>query len=225
MKTLIAISLLLSATLACAQEGTTTTNPDSQYIFLPLKDVRPDSAEKANALGLNLMIGNSGFGFGVFYRRAITGTLSWSASITASEAKASDEVDYIDYYTGQKFVPGKINQLFVFPLMLSLQYRLFKNDITDSFRPYVFGGVGPNAVVAFPYNVPVSQSFSQAHTYFGFGGYVGGGAYFGLDQNSLIGVSFQYYILPMSQKIESMQGEPMSNFSTFFLAFNIATQY
>ncbi len=223
-RTIILLSVCLAA-VASAQEPNATARADSQYAFLPIKDIAPDTTDKPNSVGLDIMLGNSGFGMGFFYRQAISSTLSWTFSLSASEAKAPNEVDYIDPFTGQKFVPGKINQLFVFPAMFGLQYRLFKDQLTDTFRPYVYGGVGPNAIFAAPYDVPLSTSFSRGRGYFGLGAYIGGGAYFGTDPNSLIGISVRYYILPMSHGIESLQNEPMANFNTFFITFNIATQY
>ncbi len=223
-KTTILLVLLVSAP-AFAEHPFVSSSPDSQYSYMPIRDVVPDTTVRPHALGLDLMIGNSGFGGGFFYRQSITGTLSWMATFAISEAKAPNEVAYYDPWTGQKFVPGKINQLWVVPLMVGLQYRLFKDQITDSFRPYVFAGVGPNAIFAAPYDQPLSYSFSHGRGYFSAGGYIGIGAFFGTDPNSLIGVSLRYYILPMRHGIESMQNEPMANFNSFFIAFNIATQY
>ncbi len=224
MKIAAALVLIVSS-VSFSQVTHTNVPPDSQYSFMPIRDLAPDTLERRTALGLDLMIGNSGFGAGIFYKQGITGTLSWTLSWSFSEAKAPNEVDYIDPFTGQKFVPGKINQLFVFPLMVGLQYRLFKNQLTNSFRPFIFAGVGPNAVLASPYDQPLSWSLSHSHSHYGLGAYFGTGAYFGLDPNSLMGVSLRYYILPMSHGIESMQNEPMANFNSFFIAFNIATQY
>ncbi len=223
---LLLIVFAATATVAQAQERNYSAQPDSEYNYMPVRDIsQPDSVVKPNALGLDLMIGNTGFGLGFSYRHAITSTMFWTVNVTASEAKAPNEIDYIDPFTGQKFVPGKINQLFVFPAMVGLQYRLFKNQITDSFRPYVFAGLGPNAVLAAPYDQPLGYSFSHSRGYFGMGAYFGAGAYFGLDPHNLVGVSLRYYVLPMSHGIESLQNEPMANFNTFFIAFNIATQY
>ncbi len=221
----IALIVLLAAGPALAANPQVTAPPDSQYSYMPVRTLAPDTTVRPHALGLDLMIGNSGFGGGVFYRSGITGTLSWMATFAISEAKAPNEVAYYNYFTGQKFVPGKVNQLWVLPVMIGLQYRLFKDQITDSFRPYVFAGVGPNWVFAAPYNHPLSYSFSHGRGYFSGGGYFGIGAFFGSDPNSLIGVSLRYYILPMSHGIESMANEPMANFNSFFISFNIATQY
>ncbi len=221
----LALLTLLFPVAALAGQPTLTAPPDSQYVYMPIKDMEPDTAERAKALGLDVMIGNSGFGAGFFYKHRITNDLSWTASLSISEAKSPNEVAYYDPWTGQKFVPGKVNQLWVIPAMVGLQYRLFSDEITDSFRPYVFGGIGPNVVFAAPYDQPLSYSFSKGHGYFGGGAYVGIGAYFGSDPGSLLGISIRYYILPMKHGIESLQYHPMANFNTFFIAFNIGTQY
>lgn len=221
----IAFAVLLASAQAFAGQPYASAPPDTQYTYMPIKNIMPDSTVRPHALGLDLMIGNSGFGAGVFYRQHIEGSLSFMASFAISEAKASNEVAYYNPYTGQKFVPGKVNQLWVMPVMVGLQYRLFRNQITDSFRPYVFAGIGPNAIFAAPYDQPLGYSFSHGRGYFGGGGYIGIGAFFGTDPNSLIGVSLRYYILPMTHGIESMQNEPMANFNSFFISFNIATQY
>lgn len=223
-KTIFLVLFLISGT-ALAEKPGMTVPPDSQYTHMPIKKLQPDTAVRPHALGLDIMIGNSGFGGGFFYRETINGTLSWTASLSISEAKAPNEVAYYDPWTGQKIVPGKVNQLWVIPAMVGLQYRLFKDDLTNSFRPYVFAGVGPNAVFAAPYNQPLSYSFSHGRGYFSGGAYIGLGAYFGTDPNSLIGLSIRYYILPLAHGIESMQNQPMANFNSFFIAFNIATQY
>lgn len=216
--------VLLSTAIAFSQENNTSANPDSEYAFMPIKDVVPDTLEKTNAIGVDIMIGTNGFGMGFFYRQSITNALSWTFSLIGSEAKASNEMSYVDIY-GQSFTPGKINQLFVFPVMAGLQYRLFKDDLTGTFKPYVCGGVGPNAILAVPYDQPFGWSMSHSRGYFGAGGYVGVGAYFGMDTGTLMGVSIKYYILPMTHGIESMQDEPMANFNTLFITFNVATQY
>ncbi len=225
MYKIVILSVLLVSATAFAEKPNISAPPDSQYTYMPIKDMEPDTAQRDNALGMDIMIGNSGFGGGFFYKQRISGTLSWTASFSISEAKAPNEVAYYDPYTGQKFVPGKVNQLWVIPAMLGLQYRLFRDEITDTFRPYVFAGLGPNAVFAAPYDQPLSYSFSHGRGYFGGGAYIGLGAYFGSDPNSLLGISIRYYILPMKHGIESLQNQPMANFNTFFIAFNIGTQY
>jgi opacity protein-like surface antigen len=226
----IHILVLLCITFLPLAVRAQESQPDSAYIFMPIKNIAPDTLNKTNSLGVNVMLGNNGFGIGFFYKQQINSTLSWMLSLSGSEAKAPNEVEtyYYDFYGNiYKTVLGKVNQLFVVPAMIGLQYRLFKDEITETFQPYVNAGIGPNVVLAFPYNTPFSKSFSGAHSYFGVGAYVGAGTYFGLTSNSLMGISIRYYILPMSKHyaIQSIQNEPMANFNTFFLSFDLATQY
>jgi len=235
-KGILVALLFLSVGVSFAQQfgtdsSTGISGADSAYAFMPIKDLAPDTSDKPNSIGLNIMLGNNGFGMGIFFRQAINGTLSWTLSLSGSEAKAPNEVTKYnyDYYYGYEYptVYGKVNQLFVVPAMVGLQYRLFKGELTNTFQPYINAGVGPDVVLAFPYDVPLSSSFSRERSYFGAGGYIGAGSYFGLTSNSMMGISVRYYFLPMSKnyQIESLQDEPMANFSTFFLSFDIATQY
>ncbi|MGC8652749.1 MAG: hypothetical protein ACP5US_02030 [Candidatus Kryptoniota bacterium] len=198
---------------------------DTQYAFIPVKDVTPDTLSKPRAIGLDIMLGNSGFGLGGFYKHEINQDLSWTFSISVSEAKASNEVDYINRSTGETYTPNKVNRIFVVPAIIGLQYRLFRNSLTDSFRPYVFAGAGPDLIYSTPYDREFFNSFVYGKSHYGFGAYIGAGAYFGLDPSSLVGVSVRYYVLPLKHGIESLQNEPMANFNTFFITFNIATQY
>lgn len=199
---------------------------------MPIGHVVPDTTVRPHALGLNLMIGNSGFGGGIFYRRLLTDRLSLVASFSISEAKASNEVTeyiYDPFAPGGvlKYVPGKVNQLWVVPVMFGVQYRLFKDQIANSLRPYLMAGIGPSVIFAAPYEQPLSYSLSHGRGYLGGGGYIGVGAFFGTNPNSLMGISLRYYILPMSKSygIESLLNQPMANFNSFFISFDIATQY
>jgi hypothetical protein len=205
--------------------GFVPTAKDTQYVFMPVRDITPDTLNKPRAVGLDIMLGNSGFGLGGFYKHEINQDLSWTFSISISEAKAPNEVDYIDPFTGQTYTPNKVNRIFVVPAILGLQYRLFRNSLTDSFRPYMFAGVGPNLIYSTPYDREFFNSFIYGKSHYGVGAYIGAGAYFGLDPSSLVGVSVRYYVLPLKHGIESLQNEPMANFNTFFITFNIATQY
>ncbi|MGO9482666.1 MAG: outer membrane beta-barrel protein, partial [Candidatus Kryptoniota bacterium] len=197
--TRLLFALILLPVTASAQQPNTTFQSDSEYAFMPIKDLVPDTTDKTNSLGIDLMLGNNGFGLGVFYMRAIDGTLSWTLSLSAAEAKAPNEVEtyYYDIYGNiYQTVLGKVNELFDIPVMAGLQYRLFKDQIVNTFQPYINAGFGPNMVLAFPYNTPLSTSFSKAHSYFGVGAYVGAGTYISLTPNTLMGINIQYYILP-----------------------------
>ena len=96
-----------------------------------------------NAWGLDVLVSNDGFGLGTFYRREFTEDLFGFAMFSISESKDEREFEQYDYYYGVSYVPGKLQRFMVLPLTFGLQYRLFREDITDNFRPFVNAGAGP----------------------------------------------------------------------------------
>ena len=59
-----------------------------------------------NAIGLDIMIGESGFGLGGFYRHYLANDLTLFGDISLSEAKDEREIEYYDYF-GNPIVVGK----------------------------------------------------------------------------------------------------------------------
>ena len=155
-----------------------------------------------NSWGLNILISNDGFGLGAFYRRELSEDFAGFLEFSISEAKDDQEVEIYDPYTGRSFAPGKLNRFLVIPLIAGVQYRLFREDIVDNFRPYVSAGVGPTMVYVMPYvsfegNTPQEVDFFKAigkgHPRYGLASYIGAGAMFGSDRSSVFGVNFRYY--------------------------------
>lgn len=193
--------------------------------------------------GLDLLISNDGFGMGGFYRRKITPDLSAFISLSVSGSKDEREVERYDPFTGTSFTPGKLNRFLVIPLFVGAQYRLFREDIVDTFRPYVSGGVGPAMVYAAPFvNLTVTpegvvrpeeieffNSLSKGKAYFAPGGYVGFGAFFGSEESSVFGVNVRYYfIYLLNDGIPSLYDTRTGEISTmkkdfggFFITLNI----
>ncbi|MBP1691923.1 MAG: hypothetical protein H6Q32_1275, partial [Bacteroidetes bacterium] len=112
----------------------------------------PTSPDKyPNIWSLDILLGNDGFGLGTIYRRSLTPDLSAFLSFSISESKDEREVEYYDYYYGTMVSPGKLNRFLVLPLMAGIQYRLFRDDIVDTFRPYLNAGAGPAMIYMMPY--------------------------------------------------------------------------
>ena len=191
-------------------------------------DVYGDSIlviEKRNALGLDVLVSNSGFGLGAFYRRPYTDDLYGFATFSISEAKDDREVEQIDILTGQTFVPGKVNRFLLVPLIFGVQQRLFREDIADNFRPYVTAAFGPTLVYSTPYDREFFNSLGHGQAHYTLGGYVGFGAFFGFDPRNLIGLSFRYYVVPLKNEIESLEGIYKKQFGGFFITLNVGTMY
>lgn len=193
--------------------------------------------------GMDILISSDGFGLGIFHRREFTPDLSGFASFSISEAKDDREVERFDPFTGVSFVPGKLNRFLLLPLMVGVQYRLFREDIVETFRPYINAGVGPAMVYVMPFirlsrtaagtlitdQVEFFSAIGKGRPYYTGGGFVGFGANFGSERASTFGVNFRYYFMYLfSGGVPSLydigSGEVISNkksFGGFFITLNV----
>jgi len=205
-------------------------------LFLPVNILFPQTiGERApdreplvfptNAYGVDLMFGEGGFGLGGFYRNNLNSTLTLFTDMSISEAKDENEFEYVDYW-GRSYTVGKKNRIFLLPFFAGLQSRLFANDLGDNFRPYINFAVGPTMVVTTPYEREFFNSLKYAQANYTFGGYIGFGANFGIDQKHLAGINIRYYVIQFfNHGIESLEGKPKKSFGGFFITLNIGSMY
>jgi len=185
----------------------------------------PPMVFPSNALGFDLMIGESGFGFGGFYRKQLSTKFTLFADVSISEAKDEREVEYIDIY-GQTFSIGKKNRVFLVPFIFGAQFRLFEKELADNLRPYICAGVGPTIALTTPYAEEFFRAFSYAQTHYAVGGYAGFGANFGLDKNNLIGLNIRYYYTDfLDDGVEILNGRYKDHISGFFIILNFGFMY
>lgn len=178
-----------------------------------------------NALGVDLMFGDGGFGIGSFYRHSLAIDLSWFVDFSISESKDTREVEYIDYF-GQIRTIGKKNRVFTIPLNFGLQYRLFEEVLTDNLRPYINFGIGPNFIITTPYDQEFFSAFGDAQFKVAAGGYIGFGADFGLSKSSLFGINARYYYAHLfDEGVESLEGRIRKDIAHFYLTLNIGWMY
>jgi hypothetical protein len=242
----VLVAVLLAAMIPSLSQSQEYPRRDSSMTFTPSN---PELIQKTsyepfhNAWGVDIMLSNNGFGAGAFYRHEFTEVFSGFAQIAISDVKDDGEVEYINPYTGQSYTPYKINRLLLIPLTFGLQYRLFKDEIVDNFRPYLSAGVGPSMIFVSPYATPSTvlgpdgssttyydqvdffASLKKGQFKYALGGYVGAGAYFGLDKSSLTGISLRYYFVPYGPGIESLQGTRIKRFGGFFITLNFGSLY
>jgi hypothetical protein len=179
----------------------------------------------SHSYGVDIMFSEGGFGLGTFYRQALTRDLNWFADFSISEAKDANEVEYYDYW-GNSYVAGKLNRVFLLPLFVGLQYRLFADDIGDNLRPYICIAAGPSTVMTTPYDREFFNSFRKAQAQVTAGGYIGFGANFGLDQKSLMGVSIRYYVTHFfNDGVQSLEGVYEKNLGGLYISINIGSMY
>lgn len=189
-----------------------------------LSDTLVTPERKRNALGIDVLLSTGGVGLGVFYRRQYTEDLYGFGTFSISEVKDDREIELYDYW-GQKFVPGKVNRFLLLPLIFGVQYRLFREEIADNFRPYVTAALGPSMVYSTPYAREFFNALKYGQAHYTLGGYVGFGAFFGLQEGNLAGLSIRYYFVPLRNQLESLVQTYKKQFGGFFITFNFGTVY
>jgi hypothetical protein len=207
-----------------------------------------ETATYRNVWGLDILISNDGFGLGTFFRREFSESWYGFASFSISESKDEREIDQYNYITGTTFVPQKLNRFLVFPLLFGVQHRLFKDDITETFRPYVNAGLGPTMIFASPYvefvptidggiapqQIEFFKGLGKGRPHYTAAGYIGFGANFGVDKSNIFGVNFRYYFtylfgggLPSlyDPSSPSHVAATKKDFGGFFITLNVGMAY
>ena len=187
---------------------------------------KPLEVFPSNAWGMDIMVGDAGFGLGTFLRKQLDVKWTATADISISEAKDEREFEFYDYYLGTFVTANKKNRIFQIPLNFGMQYRLFENEITDNLRPYLNAAVGPTLLITTPYSEEFFNSFGKAQAKYALGGYIGFGANFGLDKSSLVGINVRYYYSQvLGDGVESLQGKVKKNIQGFFITLNLGLMY
>ncbi len=176
-----------------------------------------DLEPRPQSWGMDLMIGNDGFGIGTFYGVTVDDTYTFSATLSLSEIKDNRQIDYYNYW-GDSYSVNKLNRVFRVPLFFGVQYRLFKDDIVDNFRPFINGGLGPVLLYITSARREFFSSLSHGAARYTFGGYVGAGAQFGFDRTSVLGLMARYYIVPLPAGVQSVAEGPLPNGNGFFIS-------
>ncbi|MCS6989370.1 MAG: hypothetical protein NZM06_07625 [Chloroherpetonaceae bacterium] len=114
----------------------------------------------------------------------------------------------------------KKNSLLIMPITLGIQRRLFREDITSSFRPFVEAGVGPTVGYVYSYS---GGFFGGGYLKLGFNGFVGAGAYFGSNPLSLQGLTIRYHVDAFANGIELLPNRFRNAFHGVSLSLILGT--
>jgi hypothetical protein len=109
-----------------------------------------DSLRVQQALGLQVVLTNSGFGLGGYVSRGLPRDLRISFEASIGAAKDEREVAFFDRF-GRRDVPNKANYLLEIPFQIGMEKRLFRSRIEDNFRPFILATGGPLLGWAYPY--------------------------------------------------------------------------
>lgn len=208
--------------------------PDTLIVFTsprPLLENDGETKAATTAMGLDLLFSGSGWGLGGFYQHILSHDLTAFFHLAISGRRNTDEFENA-WFGPVPVVSNKVNRLFMVPMTVGLQYRLFSESLQDSFRPFVSGGIGPTVILATPYirdglYYEFFNSFGYATTYVRPGGFIGFGSFFGsIGAGSLIGVQIRYYTIPFGGNgLESVKGSPINDFGGVFLSLTVGSAY
>ena len=220
---LLFVVVVFMAGMAFAQQPSSIPPRHDSTIVFGIVQPNPSTLPGGtlyNSLGADIMVSTNGFGLGMFFRHEYSDELSGFIDFSLSESKDDDEKEFVNTYTGQTFVPGKVNRFLLFPLFVGLQKRMFKDDILDNFRPYITGAVGPAMIYVFPYNEEYFSALGKGSPKYTLGGYLGFGAHFGSERSSLLGLNLRYYYIPYPAGLESLQGVDKTQFGGFYISLS-----
>ncbi|MCS7013193.1 MAG: hypothetical protein RMI34_02260 [Chloroherpetonaceae bacterium] len=164
-------------------------------------------------------------------------------SIGITTGRDPAEIDRFDPLYGQTFTFGpdgfpKKSGLVMLTSSFGLQQRLFRRDITSSFRPFVEVGAGPtigyihmisrlpDGLADIPQNYEFSGTiFNPRGITLGVNGYVGAGAYFGANFLSLQGLTVRYIANYLPAGVELLRGSRVSLFHGISINLIFGTLY
>jgi outer membrane protein W len=205
-----AITLFSQTTLSERPASSDIGNPN--YSF--------QTEETFNTWSLNLLFSDNGFGLGTTVFKQFNSNISAFGSIFVSGAKDEREFESIDIF-GNSFIPSKVNRLYLIPLNLGLQVRLFKEDVTDNLRPYVNGGITPAAIIYTPYSESFFSSFNYAKAKYTVGAFAGAGVDYLTSKRSSLSLNVRYYYIDLfGEGIESLQNKAKTSFGGLYFVFS-----
>ena len=171
-------------------------------------------------LGLEVLITNSGFGFGSYYNRELNSGLSFMAELSLGSGKDERELKFFRF--GTSYIPNKANYFLMLPIQAGIIQRLFQEKIEDNFRPFFQMAAGPTLGWEYPYfrdsnrngrydadvgerTYDAISSLFKGEFRMGIGGSLAIGAHFGLSRKVTQGVRIGYMFTHFFEGIQLLE--------------------
>lgn len=200
--------------------GDTLSTNNKQAPVNKQNTLKLKNRESTNNWSINILFSNNGFGLGATLYKDINRNLSAFGSIFFSGAKDDREFEQIDIF-GNTYTPNKINRLFMIPVNFGLQYRLFRESVTDELRPFINFGITPTTIIYTPYSDAFLSSFSDARARFTVGAFAGFGADYLTGRKSAVSLNIRYYYIYLfGSGVESLMAKEMNYFGGLYLVFS-----
>jgi hypothetical protein len=136
------------------------------------------------------------------------------ASMAMTSANDPNELEQFDFF-GRSVVTDretgllKKHSLFMIPITVGAQRRLFREEMNSAFRPFLEAGAGPTVGYVYRYE---DGFFSGGYMKLGFNGFIGAGAYFGSNPFSLQGLTVRYQVNIFINSVELLPNRFHSSF-------------
>jgi len=178
-----------------------------------------ETQARRNEVGLVFTMAETGSGLGGFIAWPIFGKMHVGFNIDAYFLRDSKQIDF--EYFGTPVSINKQNNVYLFDAMITLKRRFFEDDLDESLRPFISGGIGPFRGMNFPEDDPTPGAEDRKDEYrWTIGGFVGVGVDITVNEKVFVGVRGQYRIIPFTDIL----GE-RTNHSMFELRFEIGRRY
>ncbi len=191
-------------------------------------EIVPDTSQvifPPHQIGGDVIFSESSFGVGFFYEQNFDRLTRGFINLSIGEEKTKNEFERYDYW-GRPYTIGKVNRVYGMPLILGVTKRLFTGVLTDNFRPYLSGGIGPSAIITTPYDKEFFNSLKFAKVYPAGGAFIAFGANIGISHTKLLGLELRYeYLHLFGSEVETLYQLYKKDFSTFMIVLKIGGFY
>ncbi|MDZ4746240.1 MAG: hypothetical protein SGJ05_09600 [bacterium] len=231
---LITTFIVAASTISAQITGEDPQTTDSVMVFEPAEPLIGGidlDAPAKHGIGMDLLFSASGWGIGGFFQRELATDFNGFLHLGISGHRNTDEFE--NAWLGPiPVVSNKVNRLFMVPFTIGAQYRMFHEELQETFRPFVSLGITPTYILATPYirdgqYYDFFESFGHSTSYVRLGGVFGVGSFFGSPATgSLIGVQLRYFLIPFGGNgIESVRSNPIRDFGGIFLSLTVGHAY
>lgn len=216
----LALSVIGFSSISGSALAQMTGPADTTMVFEPVQPLIQTPQDEArlypNSWGFDASFSDYGFGGGLYLNHRYS--TDFTAGISADLGTAKGAREFGDEET-------KVNRIFVIPVMLNGQYRLFSQSLTENLRPYLTAGAGPVVVMTTPFSQEYFSAFGSAQAKVVPGGFIGAGANFGVDKKTNFGASIRYFIIPYPGAVQSTSTQSLTDLSGLFLTVNYGFKF
>ncbi|MBU3678269.1 MAG: hypothetical protein FGM32_01510 [Candidatus Kapabacteria bacterium] len=214
---------------------------DTTIIFRPVRPLLEDVTNHAvayNNAGMSLLFSSSGWAVGGYYGTEIGTGVTLNVDLFITGRRNTDEFENAIFNNSFLVVSEKVNRLLMIPLTASIQYRLFRESLQETFRPYFSIGAVAATIIRTPYLdygnygevlrfYEYFESFGYATTYVRPGAMLGFGAVFGpVGKGNQVGVGLRYYTIPFGgDGLESIRFNPIKDFGGLIISMTIGSAW